>query len=77
MLIRKQAIDQPAHFAWAFVATYIGLMTTQPFGYMFITIHACAIIYREYKQWPSSRWYDPYMDWAFYSAGFITAIAQF
>ena len=25
--------------------------------------------YREYKQWPSSRWWDPYLDWTFQASG--------
>ncbi len=28
-------------------------------------------IYREWKQWPSSRWWDPYLDWTFQTAGTI------
>ena len=28
-----------------------------------------AIIVREFRQWPSSRWWDPWMDWAFFGVG--------
>lgn len=71
--LTKQAIDQPAHFLWAFGAFYIGL-NVGPIGYLFTAAHVAAIIYREYKQWPSSRWYDPYLDWTFYIIGAAAAV---
>jgi len=68
MKIKKQLVDQTAHFAWAYLAVVIGL-SAAPLGYAFIAMHAAAIVYREYRQWPSTRWYDPPLDWAFYALG--------
>lgn len=70
--IAKQAIDQPLHFlmtaapVWLsqlFVSGWIGLIA----GYAFAAI-------REYSQWPSSRPWDPPLDWAFLIAGGVVAM---
>ncbi len=75
--IIKQLIDQPLHivmgvvsvcfFAWAFAKSdhniiYATLLTT------------FWIVFREYSQWPCSRWYDPPIDWFFEAVGIVLGV---
>jgi hypothetical protein len=67
----KQAIDQPGHFLiggapiWA--SRY--LVGVPWFGWVMAPILA----YREWLQWPSNRWWDPPLDWAFLTLGALAA----
>ena len=36
-------------------------------------VAAPIIAYREWLQWPSNRWWDPPLDWAFFSLGAVAA----
>jgi hypothetical protein len=67
----KQAIDQPGHFLigagpiWA--SRY--LVGVPWYGWVITPLLA----YREWLQWPSKRWWDPPLDWAFLSLGAVVA----
>lgn len=66
--ILKQLVDQPLHFAWA--AMSAAAVFWGPLGLTLLgVLSTTAIVAREYEQWPSSRWYDPYLDWTFFAAG--------
>ncbi|GEM_PF-3545986 len=62
-----QPVDQAGHF----------LITAAPIALSRVTLGTplagLAIIpvmaYREYRQWPSERWWDPPLDWAFLGLG--------
>lgn len=75
--LSKQARDQPLHWLWAAVSTFL------PFGAAAAQVSAwwlagvCAvsaanlvtIVVREKLQWPSTRWWDPVLDWAVFALG--------
>jgi hypothetical protein len=69
--VGKQAVDQPGHFLvgagpiWA--SRY--LVGVPWFGWVLAPILA----YREWLQWPSNRWWDPPLDWAFLTLGAVAA----
>jgi hypothetical protein len=69
--VGKQAIDQPGHFLiggapiWA--SRY--LVGVPWFGW----VAAPILAYREWLQWPSNRWWDPPLDWAFLTLGALAA----
>jgi hypothetical protein len=69
--IGKQTIDQPGHFLigafpiWA--SRY--LVGVPWYGWVITPLLA----YREWLQWPSKRWWDPPLDWAFLSLGAVVA----
>lgn len=69
--VGKQAIEQPGHFLiggapiWA--SRY--LVGVPWFGW----VAAPIIAYREWLQWPSNRWWDPPLDWAFFTLGAVAA----
>jgi hypothetical protein len=69
--IGKQAIDQPGHVLmgagpiWA--SRY--LIGVPWYGWVVTPLLA----YREWLQWPSKRWWDPPLDWAFLSLGVVAA----
>jgi len=73
----KQAVDQTLHFAWAAATTFFPFLTWAMLSAWGATIPAIAgslgsavvIVVREVKQWPSSRWWDPWLDWLFYVIG--------
>ena len=78
--IRKQMLDQPLHFMWAFATVF-------PFAYwafhnppmvfvvtfLWLIVNGVWIVAREIDQWPSSRPWDPWMDWAFFAGGAVYA----
>jgi hypothetical protein len=69
--VGKQTIDQPGHFLigagpiWA--SRY--LVGVPWYGWVVTPLLA----YREWLQWPSKRWWDPPLDWAFLSLGAVVA----
>ena len=69
--VGKQAIDQPGHFLiggapiWA--SRY--LVGVPWLGW----VAAPILAYREWLQWPSNRWWDPPLDWAFLTLGAVAA----
>lgn len=69
----KQAIEQPLHILLAgcpiWASKYlIGLWWPG------LIVSALYCVWREYEQWPSSRWWDPYLDWAFLLIGLVLGV---
>ncbi len=88
--IVKQLIDQPLHVlmtvgsVWGISGFFAGVFFV---GYGVVNgVHlllsliaggaltALWVALREYFQWPSSRWWDPPLDWAFEAAGIILGV---
>jgi hypothetical protein len=69
--VGKQAVDQPGHFliGAAPIWTSRCLVGVPWFGWVLAPILA----YREWLQWPSRRWWDPPLDWAFLTLGAVAA----
>jgi hypothetical protein len=69
--IGKQAIDQPAHVLIAAAPIWLSrhLVGVPWFGWA----AAPLLAYREWLQWPSKRWWDPPLDWAFLTIGMVMA----
>lgn len=67
----KQAIDQPLHFLMAAGPIWLSqsLVNVPWYGWSVIPLLA----YREWSQWPSSRWWDPPLDAAVFALGVIVA----
>ena len=73
----KQAIDQPLHV----LMTFASVWAISAFTYWATPAEVAAStvagvlgtafwnIAREYSQWPSSRWWDPPLDWVFEAIG--------
>lgn len=66
--LRAQMIEQPAHFLMGLL---FPLMLAFPdvVGCVIAIGWACFIVLREWEQWPSSRWYDPWLDGLFLAGG--------
>lgn len=67
----KQAIDQPGHFLIAALPIWLSRRLTGVPWYGWPVIPLLA--YREWLQWPSNRWWDPPLDWAWLALGVIIA----
>jgi hypothetical protein len=69
--VGKQAIDQPGHFLIGATPIWASrcLVGVPWFGWVLAPILA----YREWLQWPSNRWWDPPLDWAFLTLGAVAA----
>jgi hypothetical protein len=69
--IAKQAIEQPAHFLIAAAPVWLSrhLVGVPWYGWA----AAPLLAYREWLQWPSNRWWDPPLDWAFLTIGLVAA----
>ena len=69
--IGKQAVDQPAHFLIAAAPIWLSrhLVGVPWLGWA----AAPLLAYREWLQWPSKRWWDPPLDWAFLTVGVVVA----
>jgi hypothetical protein len=69
--IGKQAVDQPAHFLIAAAPIWLSrhVVGVPWFGWA----AAPLLAYREWLQWPSKRWWDPPLDWAFLTIGMVVA----
>jgi hypothetical protein len=67
----KQAIDQPGHFLISAGPVWASrwLVGVPWYGW----VAAPLLAYREWLQWPSNRWWDPPLDWAFLSLGAVVA----
>jgi hypothetical protein len=72
--IGKQAIDQPGHFLIGAAPIWASryLVGVPWYGW----VAAPLLAYREWLQWPSNRWWDPPLDWAFLSLGAIVATCR-
>jgi hypothetical protein len=69
--ILKQAIDQPGHLLIAAFPIWLSRRLTGVPWYGWPVVPLLA--YREWLQWPSNRWWDPPLDWAFLALGIIVA----
>jgi hypothetical protein len=67
----KQTIDQPGHFLIGAAPIWASryLVGVPWYGWVVTPLLA----YREWLQWPSNRWWDPPLDWAFLSLGAVVA----
>jgi hypothetical protein len=69
--VGKQTIDQAGHFLVGAAPIWASryLVGVPWYGW----VVAPLLAYREWLQWPSNRWWDPPLDWAFLSLGLIVA----
>lgn len=67
----KQAAEQPLHFAMSASPIWLSRCLTAVPWYGWAVIPALA--YREWRQWPSQRWWDPPLDAAFLVLGVVVA----
>ena len=82
--IAKQAIDQPLHILMAVASVWLigWLLTLTGLSVILSTIISGVLTgawmaFREYLQWPSSRWWDPVLDWFFEAGGLALGIWSF
>lgn len=74
--LMMQLIEQPLHFLMGFAAVSILIFPT----YVGLAMGMAAVVWivvREWQQWPSSRIYDPPLDWSFLIAGGAAAFLIF
>ena len=69
--IGKQAVEQPGHLLIAAAPIWLSrsLVGVPWYGWA----AAPLLVYREWRQWPSKRWWDPPLDWAFLTIGGVAA----
>jgi hypothetical protein len=67
----KQAAEQPLHFAMSAGPIWLSRCLTAVPWYGWVVVPALA--YREWRQWPSKRWWDPALDAAFLMLGVLAA----
>jgi hypothetical protein len=67
----KQAAEQPLHFVMSAGPIWLSRCLTAVPWYGWAIVPALA--YREWRQWPSKRWWDPMLDAAFLVLGAVTA----
>lgn len=74
--ILKQLRDQPLHILMTFASVWAianGLMWLGAPHLPAVIVGSVGTLlwagWREYRQWPSSRWWDPPLDWAFEALG--------
>jgi hypothetical protein len=67
----KQAVEQPLHFLMAAAPICLSrqLIGVPWYGWAITPL----LVWREWSQWPSKRWWDPPLDWAFQALGVIVA----
>ncbi len=72
--VGKQTIDQPGHFLIGAAPIWASryLVGVPWYGWVAMPLLA----YREWLQWPSNRWWDPPLDWAFLSLGAVVATCR-
>jgi hypothetical protein len=65
----KQAAEQPLHFAMSAGPIWLSRYLTAVPWYGWAV--APALAYREWRQWPSQRWWDPALDAGFLVLGLV------
>ena len=82
--IAKQVIDQPLHVLMAVASVWLigWLLTLTGLAVVWCVVIAGVLTgawmaVREYLQWPSSRWWDPVLDWFFEAGGLALGIWSF
>ncbi|HEX5077591.1 MAG TPA: hypothetical protein VFV80_00470 [Geminicoccaceae bacterium] len=69
--VLKQAAEQPLHFAMSAGPIWLSRCLTAVPWYGWAMVPALA--YREWRQWPSKRWWDPALDATFLVLGVVVA----
>jgi hypothetical protein len=69
--LAKQAVDQAGHLLIGAVPILLSRQLTGLPWYGWAMVPLLA--YREWLQWPSSRWWDPPLDWMVLALGVIVA----
>jgi hypothetical protein len=69
--VGKQAVEQPLHFVMAAAPIMLSRQLTRVPWYGWAITPLLA--WREWSQWPSKRWWDPPLDWAFLTLGVVVA----
>lgn len=67
----KQAAEQPLHFAMSAGPIWLSRCLTAVPWYGWAVVPA--LVYREWRQWPSKRWWDPALDAGFLVLGVVVA----
>jgi hypothetical protein len=67
--VAKQAAEQPLHFLMSAGPIWLSRCATAMPWYGWAIMPVLA--YREWRQWPSKRWWDPVLDAAFLTLGLI------
>lgn len=73
--IGKQLVDQSLHVLIAAASVWIIGWPLQHVVDIVVSVFAAGVLtfawiaYREVKQWPSDRWYDPPLDGVFWAVG--------
>ena len=72
--VGKQTVDQAGHFLIGAAPIWASrhLVGVPWYGWVIAPLLA----YREWLQWPSNRWWDPPLDWAFLSLGAVVATCR-
>lgn len=65
--LKKQIGDQSLHLIVGIVL--VNIMALIFPIWLAALLMAVAWGIREWEQWPSARWYDPYLDWFFQAGG--------
>jgi MYXO-CTERM domain-containing protein len=69
--VGKQAVEQPLHVLMAAAPICLSRHFTRVPWYGWAVTPL--LIWREWSQWPSKRWWDPPLDWAFLTLGVVLA----
>lgn len=69
--VGKQTLEQPLHVLMAAAPICLSRHLTRVPWYGWAITPLLA--YREWSQWPSKRWWDPPLDWAFLTLGVVVA----
>ena len=69
--VLKQTAEQPLHFAMSAGPIWLSRCLTAVPWYGWAVVPALA--YREWRQWPSKRWWDPALDATFLVLGVLWA----
>lgn len=69
--VGKQAVEQPLHVLMAAAPICLSRHLTRVpwYGWAITPL----LVWREWSQWPSKRWWDPPLDWAFLTLGVVLA----
>ena len=69
--VGKQAVEQPLHVLMAAAPICLSRHFARVpwYGWAITPL----LVWREWSQWPSKRWWDPPLDWAFLTLGVVVA----
>jgi hypothetical protein len=69
--VGKQAVEQPLHVLMAAAPICLSRHFARVPWYGWAVTPL--LVWREWSQWPSKRWWDPPLDWAFLTLGVVVA----